>query len=71
MSRLIGDVTFTIGKLLLTTADREKDKTLDQARKIFEGLKHGPIERSVLTPNAYFTEQALKDSPSNLAPLGT
>lgn len=61
-----------IGNLLFTTTDVEKDKALDLARKIFEGLKHGLIERSLFTANAnsYFTDQALKDFSASLAPLG-
>jgi D-alanyl-D-alanine carboxypeptidase len=61
-----------IGNLLFTATDPEKDRALDRARKILEGLKHGHIERSLFTANAnaYFTDQALKDFASGLAPLG-
>lgn len=61
-----------IGNLLFTTKEREKDKALEQAREIFEGLKHGRIDRSLFTANAnsYFTDQALKDFAASLAPLG-
>lgn len=61
-----------IGNVLFTTADRENGKALEQTRKIFEGLKHGRIERSLFTTNAnfYFTAQALKDFAASLAPLG-
>ncbi|MBV9216964.1 MAG: beta-lactamase family protein [Acidobacteria bacterium] len=47
------------------------DKTA-QARKIFEGLQQGKIDRSLFTENAnfYFSEQALKDFASSLGPLG-
>lgn len=43
-----------------------------QARKIFEGLQHCTIDRSLFTDNAnfYFNEQALKDFASSLGPLG-
>jgi CubicO group peptidase (beta-lactamase class C family) len=62
-----------IGNVLFTAVDRDQDTALDQARKIFEGLKHGRIERSLFTANAnsYFTDQALKDFAASLAPLGT
>jgi CubicO group peptidase (beta-lactamase class C family) len=62
-----------IGNLLFTTTDREKDKALDEARKILGGLTHARIERSLFTANAnsYFTDQALKDFAASLAPLGT
>jgi D-alanyl-D-alanine carboxypeptidase len=46
---------------------------LAQVRAIFEGLQRGQIDRSLFTDNAnaYFSEQALKDFASGLAPLGT
>ena len=42
------------------------------ARKIFEGLQHGMIDRSLFTSNAnaYFTDLALKDYAVSLGPLG-
>jgi hypothetical protein len=44
-----------------------------QARRIFEGLLRGTVDRSLFTPNAnaYFSEQALRDFASSLSPLGT
>ena len=61
-----------IGGALFATADSEKESALAQVRKIFEGLRRGRIERSLFTPNAnaYFSEQALADFASSLAPLG-
>jgi len=43
-----------------------------RARRLLESLKIGRLERSELTANAssYFTEQAIKDFASSLAPLG-
>jgi hypothetical protein len=43
-----------------------------QARAIFLGLQHGTIDRSLFSPdaNAYFTDQAVADFASGLAPLG-
>ncbi len=43
-----------------------------RARGIFEGLQQGKLDRALLTPNAssYFTEQAVRDFASSLAPLG-
>jgi CubicO group peptidase (beta-lactamase class C family) len=45
---------------------------LDRARKVFEGLQQGKIDRSQFTDDAnfYFTEQALQDFASSLGPLG-
>jgi CubicO group peptidase (beta-lactamase class C family) len=50
----------------------EASPTLAQAREIFAGLQRGKIDRSQFTPNcnAYFSQQALADFESSLAPLG-
>lgn len=44
-----------------------------QASRIFAGLQHGQLDRSLFTSNAnsYFTPQALQDFASSLGPLGT
>jgi D-alanyl-D-alanine carboxypeptidase len=61
-----------IGAALFTARDREKERALDRARTILDGLADGRIERSLFTSNAnaYFTEQALRDFAAGLAPLG-
>ena len=43
------------------------------ARRIFDGLQHAQIDRTLFTSNAnaYFTDTALKDFASSLGPLGT
>ena len=43
-----------------------------QARNIFEGLQQGSLDRSLFTANAsfYFTDQAIADFKTSLAPLG-
>jgi D-alanyl-D-alanine carboxypeptidase len=45
---------------------------LEQARKIFDSLQHGALDRSLFTEDAnnYFNEQALQDFASSLTPLG-
>jgi D-alanyl-D-alanine carboxypeptidase len=50
-------------------ATREK---LMQARKIFEGLQHGPIDRSLFTenPNFYFDDRALTNFAGSLGSRG-
>jgi len=62
-----------IAPLLLASDDPATPAKLAQAKKIFEGLQHGTVDRSLFTANAnfYFSEQALKDFASGLAPLGT
>lgn len=67
-----GEIAHGIARLLFTTNDPATAGKQEQARKIFEGLQHGTIDRSLFTDNAnfYFSEQALKDFASTLAPLG-
>lgn len=62
-----------ISPLLFATADDPLTaQRLEQARRIFEGLQQGKIDRSLFTEDAnfYFSEQALKDFAASLAPLG-
>ena len=66
-------IAMGIAPLLLDRDDSATPEKLAQARKIFEGLQHGSIDRSLFTDNAnfYFNEQALRDFASSLGPLGT
>jgi hypothetical protein len=68
-----GAIAMGVAPLLLATHDAATPEKLAQARKIFEGLQHGTIDRSLFTDNAnfYFNEQALKDFAGSLGPLGT
>jgi CubicO group peptidase (beta-lactamase class C family) len=72
-SEAAGPIAHGIAPLLLATDDPETPHKLDQARKIFTGLQHGSIDRSLFTDNcnSYFSEQALKDFATGLAPLGS
>jgi D-alanyl-D-alanine carboxypeptidase len=67
-----GDIAHGIAPLLFTTNDPATAGKQEQARKIFEGLQRGTIDRSLFTDNAnfYFNEQALKDFAASLTPLG-
>jgi len=62
-----------IAPLLLASDDPATPEKLAQARKIFEGLQQGTIDRSLFTDNAnfYFDQQALQDFATSLGPLGT
>jgi hypothetical protein len=42
------------------------------ARRVYDGLAHGTIDRNLLTSNAsaYFSAQVLTDYASSLGPLG-
>jgi len=67
-----GDIARGIAPLLLVTDDPAAPQKQEQARKIFERLQQGKIDRSLFTENAnfYFSEQALKEMASSLGPLG-
>jgi CubicO group peptidase (beta-lactamase class C family) len=68
-----GSIAHGIAPLLLATDDPLTPQKLAQARKIFEGLQQGTIDRALFTDNcnSYFSESALKDFASSLGPLGT
>jgi len=67
-----GPIAHGIAPLLLATDDPATPQKLVQARRIFDGLQQGTIDRSLFTDNAnsYFSEQALKDFAGGLGPLG-
>jgi D-alanyl-D-alanine carboxypeptidase len=70
-----GEITSGIISLLLpkeSDADPDEPQKLDQARKIFDSLQHGTLDRSLFTENAngYFNDQAVKDYALSLGPLG-
>jgi D-alanyl-D-alanine carboxypeptidase len=67
-----GAIASGIAPLLFATTDPATPAKLEQAKKIFEGLQHGTVDRSLFTDNAnsYFSEPALKDFASGLGPLG-
>src|SRR5207248_4673536 len=68
-----GAIANGIAPLLFATNDPATPAKLEQAKKIFDGLQKGTVDRSLFTDNAnsYFSEPALKDFASGLAPLGT
>jgi D-alanyl-D-alanine carboxypeptidase len=61
-----------ISPILFPDQDKNTEERLTLARKIFEELQGGQIDRALLTANcnAYFTEQAIHDFASSLEPLG-
>ena len=67
-----GAIAGGIAPLLFATTDPATPAKLEQAKKIFEGLQHGTVDRSLFTDNAnsYFSEAALKDFAVGLGPLG-
>ncbi len=63
-----------IDRILLAKAeDPQASTSLDVARRIFERLQHGELDRSLLTQDAqaYFTAQAVADFAASLGPLGS
>jgi D-alanyl-D-alanine carboxypeptidase len=72
-SSAAGDIAHGLVPLLFEQNDPATPEKLEQAKKIFDGLQHGTIDRSLFTDNAnaYFSEQALQDFASGLGPLGT
>lgn len=66
------DIVTKIAAKLFAKTDAATDSTLAEMRGIFDGLQKGSLDRSLFTSNAnaYFTEQAIKDFASGLAPLG-
>jgi D-alanyl-D-alanine carboxypeptidase len=61
-----------IAQLLFARQDSATRSREELARRIFRGLQHGTIDRSLLTPDAsaYFSARALADFASGLGPLG-
>ena len=62
-----------VSRILFNTQDAQTSMRTTQALKIFTGLQHGRIDRSLFTSdaNAYFSKQALQDFKSSLGPLGS
>lgn len=71
-SSAAGSIASGIPPLLFATNDPATPAKLEQAKKIFEGLQQGTIDRSLFTDNAngYFNDQALEDFKSSLGPFG-
>ena len=67
------DIAHSIVPLLFDQNDPATPAKLEQAKKIFDGLQHATIDRSLFSDNAnaYFSEAALQDFASGLSPLGT
>jgi CubicO group peptidase (beta-lactamase class C family) len=67
------DIAKRIQPLLLNVSDPATPAKLEEAKQIFAGLQQGTIDRSLFTDDAnfYFSEEALKDFQTGLAPLGT
>jgi CubicO group peptidase (beta-lactamase class C family) len=71
-ARAAGAIARGLAPLLLAGASLEPNEAEKQAEALFENFQRAKIDRSLFTPwcNAYFSEQALGDFQSSLAPLG-
>jgi D-alanyl-D-alanine carboxypeptidase len=68
-----GAIAGQISQVLFAGEDALASNRTAQARAIFEGLQRGTLDRSLFTSNAnaYFSQQAIADFASSLAPLGS
>jgi len=71
-SAAAGQIARAVGPVVLVGDDPEDGRKTEQARRIFEGLQRGTVDRTLFTEDAnfYFSDEALKDFASGLAPLG-
>jgi CubicO group peptidase (beta-lactamase class C family) len=62
-----------IAGILFPPADSAADAAEATARRLYDMLARGTVDRTVLSPNAdaYFTPEALADFAASLGPLGT
>jgi CubicO group peptidase (beta-lactamase class C family) len=71
-ARAAGVIARGLAPLLLEPASQGATDAAAQAQMLFENFQQGKIDRSLFTSwcNAYFSQQALEDFQSSLAPLG-
>jgi D-alanyl-D-alanine carboxypeptidase len=67
-----GQIAGRIARIIFTQTDTADAAVRDQARRIYDGLTRGTIDRALFTPaaNAYFSQEVLADYSASLAPLG-
>ncbi len=67
-----GQIAGRIAGILFPAADTAADRAEATARRLYDLLTRGTVDRTVLSPNAdaYFTPAVLADFASSLAPLG-
>jgi CubicO group peptidase (beta-lactamase class C family) len=68
-----GQIAGRIAGIIFTPRDTADAAARDQARRIYDGITRGTIDRALFTPaaNAYFSQEVLADYTASLAPLGT
>lgn len=67
-----GLIADRIARVIFPPTDAVPAAARDLARKIYDGLVNGTIDRGLFTPaaNAYFTQEVLADHAASLKPLG-
>ncbi|HKA57997.1 MAG TPA: serine hydrolase domain-containing protein, partial [Gemmatimonadales bacterium] len=68
-----GQIAERIASVIFARADTGDARATEAARRIYEGLTKGTIDRALLTPSAsaYFTAEVLSDYAASLSPLGS
>jgi CubicO group peptidase (beta-lactamase class C family) len=67
-----GRIAEQIANVIFARTDTVAAEARESARKIYDGLVKGTIDRALFTPsaNAYFADEVLADYAASLAPLG-
>ncbi len=67
-----GQIASRVASIIFASSDTADVAAREMARKVYDGLAQGGIDRSLLTSNAsaFFTDQALADYAASLGPLG-
>ncbi|HET9384443.1 MAG TPA: serine hydrolase domain-containing protein [Gemmatimonadales bacterium] len=67
-----GQIAERIAGVIFAKVDLSDDAAREQARRIYDGLTKGTIDRALFTAsaNAYFTQDVLNDYAGSLGPLG-
>jgi D-alanyl-D-alanine carboxypeptidase len=68
-----GQIAGRLAGVIFAQTDTADAAAREQARRIYDGLSRGAIDRALFTPaaNAYFSQEVLSDYTTSLAPLGT
>jgi CubicO group peptidase (beta-lactamase class C family) len=67
-----GQIAQRIADVIFAHVDTADAIARDLARRVYDGLTRGTIDRALLTPgaSAYFSQEVLSDYAASLAPLG-
>lgn len=66
------DIADKLSDIVFEKVSPVDEAQLQQARRIYDGLRHGTLDRSLLSENAqaYFTAETVRDIAQGIAPLG-